>query len=165
MAATATSKGQIFHYFPAGRADLLRAVAQHEAEQVIAAQEPYLSDLSTLASWESWHGAVMAHYIELGDRCPLGTLTTELGKTSPEAREIVARLYDTWEAALARGVMKLQHAGALGAQLDGEATARSILAAIQGGVTMLRATHRVAYLQVALDAAMACLRPQAQVLA
>src|SRR5450756_215173 len=40
-AVTATSKSQLFHYFPDGRAALLRAVASHEADAVIADQQPY----------------------------------------------------------------------------------------------------------------------------
>jgi hypothetical protein len=46
-AATATSKSQMFHYFPRGKADLLHAVAVHEAEQVIADQQPYIGDLTS----------------------------------------------------------------------------------------------------------------------
>jgi AcrR family transcriptional regulator len=32
---TATSKSQLFHYFPDGRAGLLLAVTEYEAEQVL----------------------------------------------------------------------------------------------------------------------------------
>ncbi|MGK4578625.1 TetR family transcriptional regulator [Kitasatospora sp. HPMI-4] len=46
-AATATSKSQLFHYFPDGRSDLLPAVAEYEAGQVLESQQPYLRDLST----------------------------------------------------------------------------------------------------------------------
>ncbi len=35
MARTGTSKGQLFHYFPAGKDELLVAVAQFEADQVL----------------------------------------------------------------------------------------------------------------------------------
>ncbi|WP_240670163.1 TetR/AcrR family transcriptional regulator [Actinoplanes solisilvae] len=150
-AATATSKSQLFHYFPDGRADLLLAVAEHEAAQVLAAQQPWLDDLTTAVSWEKWRGAVMRHYVELGDRCPLGVLTAELGKTSPETREVVSTLYDTWESALARGTQ------AMGIERPLE-VARSILVAIQGGVVMLRATGRVAYLETGLDLALTPLR-------
>jgi AcrR family transcriptional regulator len=83
MAATATSKSQLFHYFPRGREDLLLAVARHEAEQVLAAQQPYLSDLSSARKWWAWQRAVVAHYGELADRCPLGALSAQPGKTSP----------------------------------------------------------------------------------
>jgi AcrR family transcriptional regulator len=152
LAATSTSKSQLFHYFPAGRADLLVAVAAHEAAQVLEAQEPYLSDLSSPDAWLQWRQAVVDHYAELGDRCPLGALTSELGKTSPATRVIVTELYDTWEAAIARGVTAL-----LGDNSEQADIARSILAAIQGGVVMLRATGRVDYLDTALTRAVQAL--------
>ncbi|NED79094.1 TetR/AcrR family transcriptional regulator, partial [Streptomyces sp. SID11233] len=53
-AATATSQSQLFHYFPGGRADILLAVTEHEAGQVLAAQRPFLDDLSTWESWQGW---------------------------------------------------------------------------------------------------------------
>ena len=149
LEATSTSKSQLFHYFPAGRSDLLVAVATHEAAQVLEAQEPYLSDLSSSEAWERWRRAVMDHYIQLGDRCPLGALTSELGKTSAETRNIVTTLYDTWESALAHGVAALP-----GQSHDATRVARCILTAIQGGVVMLRATGRVDYLEAALAQAM-----------
>ena len=51
--ATATSKSQLFHYFPNGREDLLHAVARHEADQVLAAQQPYLADLTSGRKWQA----------------------------------------------------------------------------------------------------------------
>ena len=161
LEATSTGKSQMFHYFAGGRADLLVAVAEHEAEQVLAAQEPFLSDLSSSQSWERWRVAVLEHYTELGDRCPLGVLTSELGKSSPETRSIVTRLYDTWENALRRGISKLEsNVGSAGPTNPNE-TARTILTAIQGGVVMLRATGRVTYLETALSAALAPLELEA----
>jgi AcrR family transcriptional regulator len=151
LAATSTSKSQMFHYFPGGRADLLIAVAQHEAAQVLDAQQPYLSDLSTRRSWADWRTAVLEHYGALGDKCPLGALTSELGKTSPATRDIVTELYDTWERELTRGVRALRPVPDDGTDDDVFDIARSILTAIQGGVAMLRATGRIDYLVVALD--------------
>ncbi|MFG2776896.1 TetR/AcrR family transcriptional regulator [Streptomyces prunicolor] len=152
-AATSTSKSQLFHYFPDGRIDMLVAVARHEADQVLEAQRPYLDELTTWESWQAWRKAVLRHYGELGRRCPLGSLTSELGKSSPEARAIVSDLFATWEAALLRGT------GALlsdrGAAVGG---ARSVLAAVQGGVVLLQMTDRVDYLEAALTSAIEPMR-------
>jgi AcrR family transcriptional regulator len=155
-AATSTSKSQLFHYFPDGRTDLLIAVAEHEAEWVLEAQQPYLGDLTTWESWQKWREAVINHYVELGQRCPLGSLTSELGKSSPQARAVVSALYEEWEAALLRGVEALApgHETAMD-------RARSILVAIQGGVVMLRATNRVEYLVAGLTCAIEPLKPVA----
>ena len=129
-------------------------MAGHEAAQVLEAQQPYLGDLTTWESWQKWCEAVINHYAELGQRCPLGSLTSELGKSSPQARAVVTGLYEAWEAALLRGVQALT---------PGDETpvdrARGILVAIQGGVVMLRATDRVDYLIAGLTGAIEPLRP------
>jgi AcrR family transcriptional regulator len=42
-AATSTSHGQIFHYFPDGRAELLHAVVEHQTRQALDDQRPELT--------------------------------------------------------------------------------------------------------------------------
>jgi AcrR family transcriptional regulator len=150
---TATSKSQLFHYFPDGRAGLLLAVTEYEAEQVLEAQRPEIDDLSTVESWKAWRDKVVGHYAALGQRCPLGALTSELGKSSPEASRVVSELYDRWEGALLDGIQALLVRGLVPGDLPARDTARSILTAIQGGVVMLRGTGRLAYLRTALDTA------------
>lgn len=155
-AATATSKSQLFHYFPEGRADILKAVAEYEAEQVLEAQQPFLGDLSTWEAWQRWRQAVIDHYADLGSKCPLGSLTTELGKSSPQARAVVTGLYAEWEAALVRGVAAMTSDDAEGVRRR----AQSILAAVQGGVLMLQASGNTDYLDAAVTAAISPLRPE-----
>ncbi|WP_121709007.1 TetR/AcrR family transcriptional regulator [Streptomyces sp. E5N91] len=155
-AATATSKSQLFHYFPDGRADILAAVAEYEAEQVLEVQQPFLGDLTTWKVWRKWRQAVLDHYTELGRQCPLGSLTTELGKSSAEAGAILTTLFESWEEALLEGVRSMRP------DYPPEATrerARSILAAVQGGVVMLQATGRTDYLEAALTTTVEPLRP------
>jgi AcrR family transcriptional regulator len=41
-ARTSTSKSQLFHYFPRGKAELVSAIATFQAERVLAAQQPFL---------------------------------------------------------------------------------------------------------------------------
>jgi AcrR family transcriptional regulator len=159
LQATAASKSQLFHYFSDGRAGLLLAVTEFEAEQVLEAQRPEIDDLSTVESWKAWRDKVIDHYATLGQRCPLGALTTELGKSSPEASRVVSDLYDRWEGALLTGIQALVVAGLVAGDIPARDTARSILTAIQGGVVMLRGTGRLSYLETALDTA---LRPITQ---
>jgi AcrR family transcriptional regulator len=49
-ARTATSKSQLFHYFPGGKEELLLSVAQHEADRILSDQQPYLDELT---SWQA----------------------------------------------------------------------------------------------------------------
>jgi AcrR family transcriptional regulator len=151
LQATAASKSQLFHYFSDGRAGLLLAVTEFEAEQVLEAQRPEIDDLSTVENWKAWRDKVIDHYATLGQRCPLGALTTELGKSSPEASRVVSDLYDRWEGALLAGIQALVVAGLVAGDIPARDTARSILTAIQGGVVMLRGTGRLSYLETALD--------------
>jgi AcrR family transcriptional regulator len=154
LQATAASKSQLFHYFPDGRTGLLLAVTEYEAEQVLEAQRPEIDDLSTVESWKAWRDKVIDHYATLGQRCPLGALTTELGKSSPEASRVVSDLYDRWEGALLAGIQALVVSGLVAGDIPARDTARSILTAIQGGVVMLRGTGRLSYLETALDTAL-----------
>src|SRR6195952_6101710 len=61
-ADTATSKSQLFHYFPGGKAELIRAVVALQGERVLAAQRPALAQLDSLAAWEAWRDALLASY-------------------------------------------------------------------------------------------------------
>ncbi|GAB2825343.1 TetR/AcrR family transcriptional regulator [Actinocorallia aurea] len=162
-AVTATSKSQLFHYFPDGRVSLLEEAARHEAEQVLADQRPALDDLGDWPTWEAWREQVIARYVAQGRRCPLRAL---LGRLTPEDHdEIVADLFERWQRALAAGVRRMQDAGRMSADLTPEEAAAALLAAVQGGVVILLATGDAAHLRLALDLVLDRLRPAAQVAA
>lgn len=69
-ARTLTSKSQLFHYFPGGKEQLLLAVASHEADQVLADQQPHLGALTSWAAWQRWRDAVVERYRKQGQSCP-----------------------------------------------------------------------------------------------
>ena len=111
MAQTRTSKSQLFHYFPAGKDELLHAVAQYEADQVLEDQQPYLGCLDSWDAWQQWRNVVVNRYEEQGDQCPLGSLFLHLGRSAPGARAIVIELLRQWQASLAAGIRALQAGG------------------------------------------------------
>jgi len=158
MARTQTSKSQLFHYFPAGKDELLLAVAQHEAEQVIEDQQPYLGCLDSWDAWQQWRDVVVERYEEQGDQCPLGSLFHYVGRSTPGAQAIVTELMRRWQASLAAGIRALQDAGHLPADLDVERRAAALLAGIQGGVSILQSTGRPDHLRAALDQGISDLR-------
>ncbi|PVE13464.1 TetR/AcrR family transcriptional regulator [Streptomyces scopuliridis] len=158
MARTRTSKSQLFHYFPAGKDELLVAVAQFEADQVLEDQQPYLGRLDSWEAWERWRDAVIKRYEEQGDQCPLGALFLQVGRSTPGARAIVIELLRRWQESLAVGIRRLQATGRLPAELDVDVRAAALLAAIQGGVSILLSTGRSTHLRVALDQGIADLR-------
>ncbi len=154
LARTATSKGQLFHYFPGGREELLLAVADHESERVLGDQQPYLGHLDSWAAWQAWRDIVVRRYRDQGMHCPLGTLITELGRHSPAARSVTGRLIERWQSDLQAGITGMQQAGQIAPGLDATRTAAAIIAALQGGVTILMSTGSSRHLEAALDTAL-----------
>jgi AcrR family transcriptional regulator len=155
---TATSKGQLFHYFPDGKEQLLLAVAEFEANRVLDDQEPHLSGLTSWAAWDRWRDVVVERYRRQGESCPLGSLVLQVGRSTPGARAVVLRLLRTWEAALATGIRAMQEQGRLPASLDVDQSAAALLAGIQGGVTIMLSTGESRHLEAALDTGIARLR-------
>ncbi|WP_441248650.1 TetR/AcrR family transcriptional regulator [Kitasatospora sp. McL0602] len=158
IARTSTSKSQLFHYFPAGKDELLLAVAQFEADRVLEDQQPYLGRLDSWRAWEQWRDVVIERYEAQGDECPLGSLFLQIGRSTPGARALVIELMRRWQENLAVGIRSLQAAGQLPADLDVDARAAALLAAIQGGVSILLSTGRSTHLRAALDLGITDLR-------
>jgi AcrR family transcriptional regulator len=156
-AITGTSKGQIFHYFPGGKEELLLEVARHESERVLDDQQPHLGALTSWAAWERWRGAVVARYRAQGRNCPLGSLLSQAGGT-PGATEVVASLLARWQAHVRRGIEEMQAAGLVRGGIDADRVAAAFVAGIQGGVSVLRATGTTAHLEATLDSLIDYLR-------
>jgi len=148
---TATSKSQLFHYFPHGREELLLAVAQFEADRVLSDQQPHLSDLATWESWQRWKEVLVRRYREQGTTCPMAVLMSELGRTDPAAQAVTRSLLLRWRGDLANGVRAMQRSGATRTSLDPDRYAGALVAAIQGGVAILLATASSAELEAVLD--------------
>jgi AcrR family transcriptional regulator len=148
---TATSKSQLFHYFPNGRHELLLAVAQFEADRVLRDQQPHLSNLTTWESWQRWKAALLLRYRKQGTTCPLAVLMSELGRTEPAAQAVTRSLLLRWRCDLATGVRAMQANGSVAPSLDSDRFAGAVVAGIQGGVAILLATGSSADLEAVLD--------------
>src|SRR5216684_202895 len=155
-AGTGTSKSQLFHYFPGGKAELVSAIANFQSERVLNAQRPYLDALDTWKSWESWGKAVVAHYRSQPHwGCPIGAMVSELTGSNPELALLPRRHMERWRQYLRDGV------GLMRADASPEKLSFSVLAALQGGLLLAQATESIAPLRVALDGALAMMRSQA----
>jgi AcrR family transcriptional regulator len=161
-AGTATSKSQLFHYFPGGKSDLVGAIAALQGERVLAAQRPYLDSLDSWEAWEGWCYAVVTHY---GSQphwgCPIGALVGELAGKDPERAAEVAVFMDRWLAFLRAGLLRMRDAGLLRADVDPERMALSTFAALQGGLVLIQTMQSVEPLRAALEGAMTALRAAA----
>ena len=158
-AATLTSKSQLFHYFPGGKNELVREVAAWEGAQLLAAQLPWLDDLSTWESWHAWRDALVDYYLGLGRwACPIGSMAWEAAATDPVLAEGIADSMRTWRGKLADGVRRLQAGEGLAADADPDRLAAAILAAVQGGLMLSQPERSSWPLEAALDSLLDVLR-------
>ncbi|MET9079145.1 TetR/AcrR family transcriptional regulator [Streptomyces sp. NPDC004232] len=158
---TGTSKSQLFHYFPEGKDQLLLAVAQFEADRVLADQQPHLGCLDSWESWQQWRDVVVERYELQGDHCPLGSLFMQVGRSRPGARAIVTELMRQWQQQLADGMRALRANGLVSSDLDVDRAAAALLAGVQGGVAIMMSTGDSTHLKAALDTGIAHLRATA----
>lgn len=149
-AITGTSKSQIFHYFPAGKEELLLEVARHESQRVLDDQQPHLGSLTSWAAWSRWRDAVVARYRAQGRNCPLGALMAQV-RSTPGAAEVVTTLLTQWQAHVSQGITGMQAAGLVRRELDPDRVAAAFIAGIQGGVQVLRSTGSTWHLEATLD--------------
>jgi AcrR family transcriptional regulator len=155
---TATSKSQLFHYFPGGKTDLVAAIASFQSARVLEAQRPFLDTLDTWEAWEGWRKAVVAHYGSQAHwGCPIGALASELIASDPALSDEVAAYMDRWRGYLQAGVTRMQAAGLLRADAVPETLALSIFAALHGGLLLTQTMQSIEPLEAALEGAMAAL--------
>jgi hypothetical protein len=76
---------------------------------------------------------------------------TELGRRTPASQQLTGQLLAQWQSALRDGVRCMQRSGRMDPALDADRTAAALIAAVQGGVTVLMATGGIAHLEAALD--------------
>lgn len=163
MAASGTSRSQLFHYFPAGKADLVRAVAAWQSERVLAGQAALLDGLDGFEGLQRWRDAVVAAQRERGcvGGCPLGSLAGEVAEHDHDVRALLAASFVQWQSHLARALDGLRRRGLLQADADVDALAVATVASLQGGLLLAQTTRSTTPLEVALDAALAHIRSHA----
>jgi AcrR family transcriptional regulator len=161
-AGTGTGKGQLFHYFPGGKGELVRALADFQAERVLDAQRPWLDTLDSWDAWERWRDSVLAHYgCQPHWGCPIGALASELAGRDPSHGAEVSAHMDRWRGYLSAGIERMRAAGALRDDTDPEQLALAIFAALHGGLLLTQTMHSIEPLRAALDGALAALRSHA----
>jgi TetR/AcrR family transcriptional repressor of nem operon len=156
------SKSQLYLYFE-DRAALLREVIAHNADLVLAAQEPHLGSLDSWTAIRGWLDALVELQVAGGARggCAIGSLVGQLAEGDDEARQLLADAFARWEEPLRRGLRSLQQRGKLAPRADPDRLATATLAAIQGGLVLTQTRRDPAQLALALDAAYAHLRSYA----
>jgi AcrR family transcriptional regulator len=167
MAATGTSKSQLYHYF-ADKDALVREVIKAQLGRIIAAQEA--AEVHEISSWEGlqrWcdHFVTATRATQGAGGCPLGSLVGELADQSEPARRVLAQCFAEWQSSLSEGFTAMRDQGELAAQADPAELALTLMSALQGGLLMAQATRSARPLELALNMAlqhMAAYRPRPQ---
>lgn len=161
-AVTATSKSQMFHYFPGGKNELVSAIASFQSERVLDAQRPFLDTLDTWEAWEGWRHAVVAHYGSQAHwGCPIGALTAELIGSEPARAAELAEHMNRWRDHLQAGLRRMQAARRLRDDADPGRLALATFAALHGGLLLTQMMESIEPLEAALDGALTTLRAAA----
>ena len=153
LAASDTSKSQLYHYF-ADKDDLVLAVIQRQTECVLAAHESHLRKLHSLAGLRRWRDALveLSRQTDCAGGCPLGSLVSELAE-SPRPRELLAESFARWEGLLIAGFKAIQGRSGTKPDCDLSELATVVLAALQGGLLLAQTTRSTRALELALDMA------------
>jgi TetR/AcrR family transcriptional regulator, transcriptional repressor for nem operon len=156
MAATGTSKSQLYHYF-ADKDALVLEVIRRQLAQVVAGQETELRELRSWEGMRRWRD----HMVELTrvtggiGGCPLGSLASELADRSEPAREVLTACFSEWEAYFVDGFTAMRKDGLLSPGADPAELAVTVMTALQGGLLLAQTTRDVRPLELALDMAIA----------
>jgi len=148
------SKSQLYHYF-ADKDDLVLAVIQRQTECVLAAQEPLLRELKSLAGLRRWRNALveLSRQTNCAGGCPLGSLVSELAE-SAKPRALLAESFARWEAYLVAGFTTMRARGELGPHARPSDLATAVLTALQGGLLLAQTMRSTRPLELALDMAL-----------
>jgi TetR/AcrR family transcriptional regulator, transcriptional repressor for nem operon len=154
MAASATSKSQLYHYF-ADKAALMRAVIEFQTRNVIGVQAAHFDVADSLAGLHRWRDALVT--MNRGARgvggCPLGSLASELSDRSESARVLLAHGFALWESHFTDSLKAMRDRGELKAEANPGELATAVIAAVQGGLLLAQTTRQSRPLELALDMA------------
>lgn len=158
LRATRTSKGQLFHYFPGGRDELYRAATVRQAQRLVASSTP--SGLDSWEGWEAWIAGVIAlHETQPQDHaCEVAAFAARAMDTDAATRAVIGGTYTDWIDLLAAQLGAMVAAGLLRPQTPVDQLASVVLAAMQGGAVIDKATGSRAHLGNALRQVLELLR-------
>ncbi|HEX3784937.1 MAG TPA: TetR/AcrR family transcriptional regulator [Pseudonocardiaceae bacterium] len=150
--AAGVNTSQIYHYFGDKR-NLVRSVIAFQTEAILAAQQPLLSRLDSLAALRAWRDAIveLQHSRQCKGGCPIGSLASELADSDPDARADLAIGFDRWEAAIRDGLRTMHQRGDLRPEADPDRLGLATLAALQGGLLLTQTRRDTLALEAALD--------------
>ncbi|HEY0117717.1 MAG TPA: TetR/AcrR family transcriptional regulator [Cellulomonas sp.] len=157
LASTRTSKGQLFHYFPGGKQELIRVATERQVHRLaVESTEP----LDTLAAWRRWiDGIIRLHRKQTrADACEVAALAGRILDQDPAERSLLGTSFGTWHGHLTAGIAAMKESGLLRDDADAPALAALFMTTLQGGAVVDKATGTLDYLEPALRSALDHLR-------
>ena len=155
MAATGTSKSQLYHYF-ADKDALICEVIRAQLGRIFAAQQAGLHEVSSWEGLQRWcdHWVTATRATDGAGGCPLGSLVGELADQSEPAQRVLAQCFAEWQSYLSEGFEAMRDKGELAARADPAELALTVMSALQGGLLMAQATRSARPLELALNMAL-----------
>ncbi|MEU1228775.1 MULTISPECIES: TetR/AcrR family transcriptional regulator [unclassified Streptomyces] len=154
--AAGAGQGSMYHHF-AGKQDLALAAIRRSAEELGAAAE------AVLGGGGSAYARIEAYLLRERDvlrGCPVGRLTMDPEVVAdPELRAPVEEVLGRVRGRLAEVVREGLDSGELSGGLDPEEIAATVLATVQGGYVLARATGSRAPFDTAVRGLLALLAP------
>ena len=162
LAATGTSKSQLYHYFT-DRPGLIRAIVTRQGERVLGLHSSVLGSVDRWEALYRWRDFVVAAVRETDCRggCPVGSLASELAELDEQSRLGLASVFARWGDMIAAALRAMAANGQLDPDADVSRLALATLASLQGGLLLAKTSRSVVPLEIALDAAIAHLRASA----
>jgi len=141
---TRVTKGALYHHFD-GKKALCRAVIDEVVRPMVLSQwvSPLAGTTDPIAAVkDTLRRAVDSHCERtLQHGCPLNNLAQEVSGADGELRAEVQRLYADWIGALRDALSRGQGAGKVRADVEPEAIARFVVGAIEGAITLGKASR------------------------
>jgi TetR/AcrR family transcriptional regulator, transcriptional repressor for nem operon len=152
-AEAGVSKSQLYHYF-ADKDALIREVIIAQTAQVLAAQEPALGQIDSLAALRRWRDCILELMrMTCFGGCPLGTLANELANKSEPARALLIVGFGAWADRLTEGFERMRASGELARSAAPKDLALAVLSAVQGGLLLAKTERGEEPLKIALNMA------------
>jgi len=155
MAASSTSKSQLYHYFKDKDA-LTHEVIALQTTRVLAAHQPHLTALDSMAALRRWRDAMLDICRIHGSMggCPVGSLANELADQSEDARKLLVGSFESWAARIEAGLVQMRKQGVLKTTADPHDLSLAVLSAIQGGLLLAKTARDIRPFELALDMAL-----------